>query len=113
MHARFLTLGAAVLVSGCGWSIESAREAAVQRACDFHQRCMQIGSGKTYATYDECLTRQRTFWLDMWPTAACSGRENGAAIDACLTAIQNTSCTSLIDVLATLDKYDKKNVCAR
>lgn len=113
MKARVLAVAAALLVSGCGWSIESARESAANKACDYYQRCTQIGSGKTYETYDECLTKQRSYWLDAWPTATCSGHENSAAIDACLTAIQNTSCNSLIDFLATLDKCDKKNTCAQ
>ncbi|MEW6434092.1 MAG: DUF6184 family natural product biosynthesis lipoprotein [Myxococcota bacterium] len=112
MKARFLLLGSALLLGGCGWSLESARETAAVKACDSYNRCMQLGSGKTYESYDACLTKQRAYWLDAWPTATCDGHLNSASIDACLKAIDNTSCNSLIDFLATLDKCDKKNTCA-
>lgn len=110
---RLLTVAtAAVFFSACGWSVEGARETASVEACDYFQRCMELGSGKTYASYDECLTKQRSYWLDAWPTAECSGKMNGANVDVCLKAIDNTACNSLIDFLATLDKCAKKNTCA-
>lgn len=112
MRGRLFAVAVVWGLSGCGWSLDAAREQAATKGCGYYQRCNQIGSGKTYPTYEECLTRQRTYWLDAWPTSVCEGHVNSAAIDACFKAIDNTSCASLIDFLATLDKCDKKNTCA-
>jgi hypothetical protein len=113
MNARRAVLVVStLLLGGCGWSLEAARETAATKACDYFQRCEAIGSGKQYASYDECLTKQRAVWLDAWPTATCDGHVNSAAMDSCFKAMDNTACNSLIDYLATLDKCDKKNTCA-
>jgi hypothetical protein len=112
MNSLRLAAGALVFLSGCGWSLDAAREQAARKACHSFQRCGQIGDGKTYPSYDECLTRQRTSWLDAWPSSLCDGKMNSAAVDVCLGAIDNTTCNSFIDLLATLEKCDKKNVCA-
>ncbi|MEW5743395.1 MAG: DUF6184 family natural product biosynthesis lipoprotein [Myxococcota bacterium] len=112
MNARGLAAVTFLAVSGCGWSLDAARESAATKACNYYQRCEQVGDGKMYPSSDECITRQRTYWLDAWPTNLCEGKVNSAAVDACLKAIDNTACNSLIDFLATLDKCDKKNTCA-
>lgn len=111
---RFLVLTVPLLLSlaGCGWSIDSARESAAEATCDSYERCDQLGDKKVYASYNECMTRERAVWLDRWPTSDCEGHENGDAVDTCLKAIENISCNSVLDFLATLDKCGKKNVCS-
>ena len=113
MYARFvMPVLASLVLAGCGWSLEAARETAATKSCDYFKRCNAIGDGKQYASYDECMTKLRATWLDAWPTAICEGHVNSAAMDSCFKAMDNTACDSLIDYLATLDKCDKKNTCA-
>jgi len=106
-------LGAVALLSslaGCGWNVGTAREAAAQHSCSWYNKCSEIGSGKTYASFDECLTQQRSFWLDAWSTANC-GTMNNSATDSCIAAIDNTQCSNALDFLATLSKCTSSSVC--
>jgi hypothetical protein len=103
--------GLTLLVSGCGWSVETAREAAAQRTCDYYARCNEIGPGRNYESRDTCLTKQRSNWLDLWSTDACVNRINSANLDMCLRAIDNTQCGNVLDYLATLSKCQRSDVC--
>lgn len=100
-----------MLVSGCGWSASSARDAASAKWCEFANRCGDIGSGQRYANLDECMTKQRSAWLDAWPTSRCESHVNAQALDVCLRAIDNTQCGNIIDQVATLSKCGQNDVC--
>jgi hypothetical protein len=98
-----------VSLFGCG--VGGARDAAAVHSCDFSNRCGDIGSGKGYANYDECMTKQRSAWLNAWPTSSCEGHINGSALDLCLKAIDNTQCNNFLDQLATYSKCSGNDVC--
>lgn len=104
-------LAVVTLLSSCGWSVDTAREAAAQHSCNYYDKCGDIHTGKTYATRDECLTKQRAYWLDAWPTSTCGGKINGPNTDSCITAIDNTQCNNGLDYLATLSKCGANSVC--
>ncbi len=102
-----------VLLSGCGITIESARESAAQHSCNWYQSCKDLGTDKSYATFDECLTKQRSSWLTAWPTASCGPSQlNPSNLDVCLKAIDATTCGNVIDAIATFAKCDKSKVCS-
>lgn len=111
MRPTLIAMLGVVLLSGCGWSVGSAREAAAQKSCDFYKRCNDIGQGQTYATMDECMTKQRANWLDTWPTNSCEGKLSGANVDICLNAIEATQCNNVLDLLATASKCARDKVC--
>ena len=110
---RFVLTACSLLVfQGCV-SVDWAREAAAQHSCNWQNKCGDVGAGKTYASLDECLTKQRASWLDAWPTASCDGKINVDKFNACLTAIDNTSCSNGFDQLATfLGKCPRSEVCS-
>jgi hypothetical protein len=109
-----VVLGLVVVgASGCGWTVESAREAGAQKACDYLVRCNYIGAGKNYASRDECLTAQRSSFQTLWPTASC-GTLNAANLDTCLKGIDAASCTGLgaiLDFASAVSKCTQPLVC--
>ena len=96
--------------SGCGWSVSSAREAYAQKWCSYYSQCDDVGSGKLFASADECLTRQRSIALDLWPSADCDSKIDAKGVDVCFKAIEITQC-NIIDQAATILKCTKGNVC--
>ena len=49
-------------------------------------------------------------WEQRWPVATC-GSINQTGLGVCLSAINATDCTSIIDFLATLGKCEDVDVC--
>ena len=106
-----LILGVLALVlSGCV-SVVDAREGGANRSCRFEDRCGNLGPGKRYATFAECLTAKRADFQRAWPTDRCDGRINGQNLDICLQAIDNTQCNNIIDSIATASKCESSDVC--
>jgi hypothetical protein len=108
---RTLALSCGLLVFCACISVEGAREGGAQRACKFDERCGNIGSGKTYASMEECMTKRRADFLGYWPTDRCEGRINGETLNVCYQAIENTQCDNFVDYLATLSKCESSDVC--
>jgi hypothetical protein len=109
-----LPLAAAfALVAGCsgGTSRESARDQATTLTCQQYVRCMAIGAGKAFPTQEDCQIQWAGTWDNQWPAADCEGKINEGAFQTCLAAIRGTSC-NLGDLLITLGKCGKANVCA-
>jgi hypothetical protein len=111
MRQLLWAVGIVCLASGCGWSVGSAREAAAQHTCTWYNKCSNIGSGKTYASFDECLTNQRSNWLNTWPSSSCDATINNPATDSCIAAIDNTACDSILDIANTAVKCSAYTVC--
>ena len=110
-HARLLLLsGLSLLLTGCGYTVESARETGAQKTCDYFVRCNQVGSGKAYATVQECLTSQRANFQTLWPSASCPSI-NAANLDVCLKGIDASACGSVLDIISTLTKCQAALVC--
>jgi Family of unknown function (DUF6184) len=107
----FVTVVVALSFQAC-LSVEAARETAAQRTCRFADKCGDVGSGQTYASMDECLTKQRSAYLDSWSTASCEGKINADKYNVCITAIDNTQCNNLVDVFATATKCARSEVCS-
>jgi len=107
---RFIIVAVAVVFQGC-LSVDAARENASQRSCQLYDKCGDIGSGQTYASFDECLTKQRANWQDTWPTSACDGKINAEKYDVCIKAIDNTQCNGF-DIIATALKCTRGDVCS-
>lgn len=110
---RKLVISGALVVaaSGCGWSVSAAREAYAQRWCNYRVQCGEIGSGHTYTSTDECLIAERANAQNLWPTADCEGKIDGAGLDMCLKAIENTQCNNLADQIVTVTKCTRSDVC--
>ena len=105
----------AVGVSTCGGvtdSRETARDKATKATCDRYQACGLIGTdaGDAYVTYDSCSTVWKSNWEQAWPPATCASI-NQSMLNACLSAIGGTTCTSFVDFLATLGKCQAMDIC--
>jgi hypothetical protein len=113
MKMKYTSVVSLVLATGCGWTVPSAREAYAQKWCSHYVQCGNIGSGsgKDYATTDDCLTRYRSLALDLWPTADCDSKIDAQGLDMCLKAVENTKCNDLVDWAATNLKCTKADVC--
>jgi hypothetical protein len=110
-----IAAGAFIVGRGCGGVTDSrvqAEDAAAQRTCARYQDCNQIGSGLAYADLSTCTTQWTANWDKSWPVAACQGKIDQAQLSFCLSAIDGTSCTSVLDILDTIAvKCAQATVC--
>jgi hypothetical protein len=93
-------------------SQQDARDRATAETCARLTACGQVGSGKTYATADDCTTKWRSNWQTTWPPPACDGQINENNLEICLTAIHSTDCMSGLDALDTASKCTQAKVCS-
>jgi len=105
----------ALLARGCGSVTDSrveARNEATQHTCDQYQACGAIGPGLSYPDQASCTTAWQANWDTAWPAADCQGKIDQAQLHFCLSAIDGTSCTSLLDIADTIYvKCGKATVC--
>lgn len=105
----------ALLASGCGYSVSGAREAYAQKQCALALKCDDVGSGKRYASTDECLIRHRADALTLWPTNTCEGKINSEALDRCLKTIEISQCadsiSGVLDLANIVAKCNSGEVC--
>jgi hypothetical protein len=108
-------LAAVTLASACssGTTRESARSQATTLACQRYDMCGAIGAGKMYSDIGSCEIEWQANWDKQWPAADCDGKINQAELETCLAAIRSTSCTNVLDFLATFyGKCNKSTVCS-
>jgi hypothetical protein len=92
--------------------LQTARTQATTASCNYYKMCNQIGSGLTFATFQDCQNQALSFWTSQWPTAACDGKIVSSALTMCIDAINSTLCMNGIDVLATLyAKCPEARIC--
>ncbi|MES1164599.1 MAG: DUF6184 family natural product biosynthesis lipoprotein [Verrucomicrobiota bacterium] len=88
-----------------------ARDNAAGAVCDKQASCGQVGAaGAAFANRDACLTTWKGYIQGIWPPAECT-RIVRAEYDMCIVSIQNAACGSGLDVVASLAKCAKVNVC--
>jgi hypothetical protein len=105
---RLTTLLMLSVLAGC-----SVVDGATTRSCDWYKKCGRIGSGETYSSYDDCLTDQRASWLKTFPTDKCEGRIDDAAQTACYHAIEDQSCSDILDYVNLFSKCNSDEVCSK
>ncbi|MFO0594747.1 MAG: DUF6184 family natural product biosynthesis lipoprotein [Myxococcaceae bacterium] len=105
-----LLVGSLALGSSC-LSVEGARETGAQRSCQFEDKCGNIGSGKRYANFGECMTDKRADYQSLWPSDRCQGRIDAQNFDTCMKAVDNTRCNDLLDAINTVSKCSSSSVC--
>jgi hypothetical protein len=103
-------LGLLSWFAGCV-SVTDARERGSSRFCAFEERCGNVGAGKRYATFADCLTDKRAFFLAVWPTEPCDGRINAETLNVCYQAIETAQCNNLRDFFNTFSKCESADVC--
>ncbi|HEX2660882.1 MAG TPA: DUF6184 family natural product biosynthesis lipoprotein [Polyangia bacterium] len=111
-----LAVVASLAALGCGSDAPStqagARDAAAAAACNYYARCMMIGSGKTFASTDACLTQVKNTFQTLWPPEACM-TISSTGINNCLTSINIAECGNGSDAAnVLLNKCTRANVCA-
>jgi hypothetical protein len=101
------------LAASCssGTSREQARDQATTATCQRYVMCDQIGAGKAYPSEPDCEIQWTAYWDKAWPAADCDGKIDQSAYGVCLNAIGGTSCTNILDLIGTLAKCGKMNVC--
>lgn len=103
-----------LIAAACGnYSQPVARDRATAQACDFFQRCGDIGEGETFATRDACEVDVRAAFNRQWPVEECDGKIRGEDLDRCLKAIEVTSCGNLWDIFVNTlgQKCPASEVC--
>lgn len=109
---RLLLLSVGALLFASCLTVTDAREGAANRACQWEDKCGNVGSGKNYANPAECMTDKRSDFQSAWPTDRCDGRIDGASLDTCFKAIDNTRCNDLFDAINTASKCSASSVCS-
>jgi hypothetical protein len=107
---------AALGLAACGppSQIQAVSEGA-SHACNYYQRCGQIGpgAGEAYDTEANCTYALQGQLNTYWPPAQCTNHISGSAFNACMAAMDNTACNNAIDLLNTvLDKCSAPTVCS-
>lgn len=104
-----LTMSVVLAVfAGC-----SAVDGAAQRSCDWYQKCGHIGAGETYENSADCMTDQKAAWLKTFPTADCDGHVDESALTACYHALEDQSCSDLLDYVSVFTKCNSDDVCSK
>jgi hypothetical protein len=113
-----LTFGALALAAGScgsvGTSRETARDQATSGVCSKYEMCQGFGTaaGQAYVSGDSCQVDWRAKWESAWPPASCDGKIDPGQLGTCLSAINGTDCTSIVDIATTLFvKCAKAKVC--
>jgi hypothetical protein len=113
---RIATVVAVVVVgAGCGGNLgqADARDQATKASCDWYDKCGEIGSGKRFATRDDCEVDVRAGWNSAWPYQECNDRIPRDKLDVCISAIKITTCGNGFDIWNTLVvKCGKAEVCS-
>ena len=109
---------------GCGSTVDegvadatgnqsNAVSAAAKENCDNYEACGNIGSGKEYATREECVTKRSAYWNDRWPANSCDKRINGNQLSTCLDGLKTIACNSYVDELkVNNEKCPQSSVCS-
>lgn len=117
MKKRAWTMGllvVALTTAGCiEPSRESRRDSAADARCGRLNECGRIGSGETYATFDDCVVEERSTFNDLWPSDECSeGRMNEELYEECLQELRTGSCNeNFFDLLSFVGECNAGQVC--
>ncbi|WP_084736551.1 DUF6184 family natural product biosynthesis lipoprotein [Cystobacter ferrugineus] len=114
LNNKWLWMLGVVGLMGCGVSSQSdAVTVAARNSCAAYESCEQIGSGKKYANEDDCMTREKAFWNNLWSVEACDEHINSENFDFCQDSIKVLSCGSLLDQAVLVgDKCSRNKVCS-
>ncbi|RAL20434.1 hypothetical protein DL240_16650 [Lujinxingia litoralis] len=111
----FVVLAVALSQFACGEPTrEDYRDEAAETFCDRSDDCGNVGEGRTYSSYSDCLVEKKADFNDVWPADQCSGdRIIESQFDRCLDRIKVSACDgSWLDQLSTLNECRAGNVCA-
>lgn len=90
MHVMAVSL---FMASACG--LDSARETYAQKWCSLATRCNNIGSGRLFASNEECLVHLRSSALSLWPTDRCEKRLDSQALQRCFSTVDDATCSAV------------------
>jgi hypothetical protein len=106
--AALLAVGGAAFAFGYGCGnvsndLQDAIDQATNATCARYQACNLIGaaSGDSYPSLTVCQADWKAKFTNQWTEAECQGRIDQAMLGVCRSAIDGTSCTSILDVLNT------------
>lgn len=109
-----LMLALALPLFGCGEPTrEDYRDEAAETYCDRTEDCGDIGEGRDYETYSDCVIDQKDRFNEAWPADECgNGRINESQFDRCLDRLEIAACDgNWLDQLSALDECRAGNVC--
>jgi hypothetical protein len=70
--------------------------------CDHEEKCEHVGTGRKYATRDVCQTQLRSDTMGDLNAQKCPRGLDKDAVDRCVSAIRQESCSLSIDMLARI-----------
>jgi Family of unknown function (DUF6184) len=81
--------------------------------CDHEDKCEHVGTGRKFATRDVCQTQLRSDTMGDLNAQKCPRGLDKEAIDRCVAAINQESCSISIDMLARVADCRSGAICMK
>ena len=91
MNVKVLVLFA-VMICGCQKSRADYRDDIARSVCQKMQTCSKIGEGARFANSDDCQTKMRDRYNDMWSAKKCEQRIDARKFAECKTRALTNAC---------------------
>ncbi|MGZ3474324.1 MAG: DUF6184 family natural product biosynthesis lipoprotein [Polyangiales bacterium] len=92
-------------------SIDSAVERVSQEQCARSQRCDNIGTGREYASRENCLTVERGKFAEAFSLQSCPGGIDEHNLQSCLSEIRDQGCGASWSSVSRRETCRNRNVC--
>ena len=83
--------------------------------CDRYDSCKQLGEDKKYSTKEDCLSKERAVWANVWTEDKCGGEGKGIVvgkIDECKSRAGTWACgDSVLDFGGLVSNCGAGDVC--
>lgn len=83
--------------------------------CDRYDSCKQLGEDKKYSTKEDCLSKERAVWANVWTEDKCGGEGKGVVvgkIDECKNRAGTWACgDSVLDFGGLVSHCGAGDVC--
>jgi hypothetical protein len=101
-------------ITGASWMENGAAiDRIVATRCARDVACSNVGPDKHFGSPEVCVREVKKTMSDDLKVSECPGGIDGAALDKCLDAIRNESCTNPIESLARLATCRTGELCMR
>lgn len=113
-----LAITCLLLTSACfAPSREDNRDALADAFCTLQdsESCKNIGPGKDYNTFDDCIVDRKGSYNDLWPSDKCTDDNmNQDKVDDCVTRIEiaNNCGKGISEGLSFLSACNSDKVCS-
>ena len=88
-------------------------EGISKQYCNRIEQCGDIGEGRDFENYSECISDTESFFYDLWPSDECAeGQIDSIAYEGCYQEVQNYPCNAdFFDVLDFFSDCGSDEIC--